>query len=226
MRARLAAEKGFGIIELLFAMVLLNIGIFALVATFQSGAVALNRSASASNATAVADKVMEVYRGLENKAIYLSAPNGGGNDVSGYPVDIPNSTSTWYAAYQSDSAAYLADPVASGGTAYYNYANPSLSPFWVTQSTTGSGYAPIPQSTPAALPAGLTDPNPTKAVQAVTGPDGQTYPVFTYIVMVKPSGTGWTAGYVKRVTVVVRDPRQTSRVLARQASLFDPNVAP
>jgi type II secretory pathway pseudopilin PulG len=226
VRLRVSEEDGFGLIELLFAMVLLNIGIFALVATFQSGALALNRSAGASNASAVADKVMEVYRSLQNKAIYLSAPGGGGNDVSGYPVDIPNSTSTWYATYQADSAAYLADPVAAGGTAFYSYSNPASSPFWVTQGTSGTGYAPIPASSSAVLPAGLTDPNPTKAVQEVTGPDGQKYPVFTYIIMVKPSGAGWTAGYVKQVTVVVHDPRQTSRALARQSALFDPNVAP
>jgi type II secretory pathway pseudopilin PulG len=226
VRARASKEDGFGMIELLFAMVLLNVGIFALVATFQSGALALNRSAATSNGSAVADKVMEVYRSLQNKAIYLDAPSGGGSDTSGYPNGIPNSTSTWYAAYSADTSAYLADPVATGGTAYYSYANPANSPFWVTQATTGTSYVPIPASSSTVLPAGLTDPNPTKAVQAVTGPDGQTYPVFTYIIMVKPSGTGWTAGYVKQVTVVVRDPRQTSRVLARQSAYFDPNVAP
>ena len=91
---RLRSEEGFGLIELSIAMVMLNIGILALVATFQSGALAISRSAYVSNATAVADKTMEVYRGLENKAIYLCAPSGGGADVSGYPNGIPASTST------------------------------------------------------------------------------------------------------------------------------------
>jgi hypothetical protein len=31
---------------------------------------------------------------------------------------------------------------------------------------------------------------------------------------------------VKQVTVVVHDPRSTAKTLARQSSLFDPNVAP
>jgi hypothetical protein len=65
-------------------------------------------------------------------------------------------------------------------------------------------------------------PDPTKAVQMVVGPDGQSYPVFTYIIMVKPNGT---SGYVKQVTVVVRSPRNSTLILARQSSLFDPNVA-
>ena len=197
-------------------MVMLNVGILALVATFQSGALAIGRSAYASNASAVADKTMEVYRALENKAIYLSAPAGGGGDVSGYPNGIPNSTSTWYSKYQGDTAAY------NGGT-YYNYTTPlTNSPLWVTDSTTGTGYVPIPGSSSTYLPAGLT-PDPTKAVQMVVGPDGQSYPVFIYIIMVQPSGT---SGWVKQVTVVVRDPRNSTLVLARQSSLFDPNVAP
>src|SRR5579859_3562133 len=134
-------------------MVMLNVGILA-----------LGRSAYASNASAVADKTMEVYRALENKAIYLSAPAGGGNDVSGYPNGIPNSTSTGYSNYQGDTAAY------NGGT-YYNYTTPlTNSPLWVTDSTTGTGYAPIPASSSTVLPGGLS-PDPTKAVQMVVGPD-------------------------------------------------------
>jgi type II secretory pathway pseudopilin PulG len=214
LRAR--EEKAFGLIELVIAMVMLNVGILALVATFQSGALAIGRSAYSSNATVVADKTMEVYRALQNKVIYLSAPASGGSDVSGYPNGIPNSTSTWYTKYQGDTAAY-------GGVAYYNYTSPSTnSPLWVTDSTTGTGYVPIPPSSSAVLPAGLV-PDPTKAVQMVVGPDGQSYPVFTYIIMVKPNGT---SGYVKQVTVVVRDPRNSTLILARQSSLFDPNVAP
>jgi type II secretory pathway pseudopilin PulG len=214
LRAR--EEKAFGLIELVIAMVMLNVGILALVATFQSGALAIGRSAYSSNATVVADKTMEVYRALENKAIYLSAPASGGGDVSGYPNGIPNSTSTWYSKYQGDTAAY-------GGVTYYNYSSPGTnSPLWVTDTTTGSGYVPIPASTSSVLPSGLV-PDPTKAVQMVVGPDGQSYPVFTYIIMVKPNGS---SGYVKQVTVVVRDPRNSTLILARQSSLFDTNVAP
>ena len=165
------------LIELLMAMVVLNIGIFALIATFQSGSMALRRAALVSNGSAVGDKVMETYRGLQNKAIFLSAPAGGGNDVSGMPNGIPNSTST---------------------------------------------YAPIPASSAANVPAGLAI-DPTKAVQKVTGPDGQSYPVYTYIIMVQPSTS---YGYLKQVTVMVFDPLNTTHVISSQSSLFDPNVAP
>src|SRR5258706_4396268 len=145
-------------------MVMLNVGILALVATFQSGALAIGRSAYSSNATVVADKTMEVYRALQNKAIYLSAPAGGGADVSGYPNGIPNSTSTWYTKYQGDTGAY-------GGVTYYNYTSPATnSPLWVTDSTTRSCYVPIPPSSSAVLPACLV-PDPTTAGQMVVRPD-------------------------------------------------------
>ncbi|MDX6471683.1 MAG: hypothetical protein QOK22_499 [Gaiellaceae bacterium] len=224
MRPRLADEKGFGLIELLFALVMLNVGIFALLGTFQAGAAAITRSAVTSNGTAVADKVLEVYRGLQNKAIYLNAPASGGSDVSGYPNGIPNSTSTWYARYQGDTAAYP-------GTAYYSYASPASTPNWVTQSTTASSSTtPIPTTDTTVVPTGLAI-TPTAAVQGVAGPDGQTYPVCTYIVMLQlsvsnSSGTVTTGGWVKQVTVVVRDPLNTSRVIARESALFDPTVAP
>lgn len=214
MPARASEEQGFGLIELLFAMVMLNIGILALVASLQAGAVALARSSSVSNGAAVANKVMEVYRGLKNCAIYLSAPSGGGADVSGLPNGIPNSTSTWYARYAGDPGAY-------GNITYFNY-NGST-PLWVTNPKGSGTYSGIPDPcTPPTLPSG--SPDPTKAVQYVTGPDGQSYPVFTYVIVTQPSGTSWTAGYVKQVTVTVLNPRKTTQILARETSLFDPNV--
>jgi Tfp pilus assembly protein PilE len=212
LRAR--EEKAFGLIELMIAMVVLNVGILALVATFQSGAVSMNRSEYSANGTAVADKTMEVYRALENAAIYLNAPVGGGGDVAGYPNGVPKSTSTWYTAYHADTAAWA--------PTYYDYVTPANSPLWVTQATTGAAYSPIPATDSTLLPAGLV-PDPTKAVQMVVGPDGQSYPVFIYIIMVQPTGS---SGYVKQVTVAVHDPRNSALVLARQSSFFDPSSAP
>jgi type II secretory pathway pseudopilin PulG len=241
VRSRLREESGFGLIELVFAMVMLNIGILSLVAAFQSGALALERSASAANATAVADKTMEVYRGLENKAIFLCAPttsddatapclpsSSGGNDVGGWPNGIPNSTSQWYSLYFANADAYKAVSAnfpSGDGTAAYSYASPPY--WWVTEHVSGAscpisgGCSPIPAADETALPSGLS-PDPTKAVQGVTGPDGQTYPVFTYVVMTQPDSS---AGWVKQVTVEVLDPR-THKVLATETSLFDPYAAP
>lgn len=214
MRARLAEEKGFGLIELVIAIFMLNVGILALMGAFNAGALALRNSAAISNGTAVADKVMEVYRDMKNCGIYLTG--GTGNDVSGMPNGIPNSTSTFYAAYHGDTAAYA-------NVAYFSNASPSTTPLWVIDSSTGSGYSPIPASSSGCLPTGLTTStgvDPTKAVQVVTGPDGQSYTTFSYIVIVQPSG------YAKQVTIEVFNPHQPTQVLARESSIFDPNVSP
>jgi Tfp pilus assembly protein PilV len=212
-RLRLSGEEGFGLIELLIAMVVLNIGILALVATFQAGALAISTSAATSNGTAVADKVMEVYRSMPNAAIYLKNPASGGSDTGGWPNGIPNSTSSWYSAYQVDTAAY-------NGGAYFDYANPTTGN-WITTSTIVGKFPPILATNAALVPTGATS-IAGNAVQGVTGPDGQTYPVLTYVTALATS----SGRYVKQVVVVVHDPRSTTRTLARESSLFDPAATP
>ena len=73
MLTRLRGEKGFGLLELLMAMVILNIGVLALVAAFNSGAVALARASRTSTAAALADSQMERYRALTYAAIVLDS---------------------------------------------------------------------------------------------------------------------------------------------------------
>lgn len=71
--ARLRDEDGFGLIELSFAILVLNIGILAIVAAFTSTGLSLARASKLESATAVADKQIESYRALPNCAIYLTA---------------------------------------------------------------------------------------------------------------------------------------------------------
>jgi type II secretory pathway pseudopilin PulG len=80
VRARLRAENGFGLIELIMAMVMLNVGILAIVASFNSGAVALRRAGHISTASALADQQMEGYRALVYAEIGLTASQMGGLD--------------------------------------------------------------------------------------------------------------------------------------------------
>jgi type II secretory pathway pseudopilin PulG len=61
---RAREESGFGLLELLMAMVMLNVGILAIVAAFSSGNAALARASRISTASAIANKQMEAYRGL------------------------------------------------------------------------------------------------------------------------------------------------------------------
>jgi Tfp pilus assembly protein PilE len=73
LRARVSNEQGFGLVELLISMIMLNVAILALVAAFQSGAVALQRAGKLSTAAAVADIQMEKYRALKYEVIALDA---------------------------------------------------------------------------------------------------------------------------------------------------------
>jgi Tfp pilus assembly protein PilV len=89
---RLRSEEGFGLIELLMAMVMLNIGILAIVAAFNSGAVALNRASRTSTAAALADQQIELYRAIPYASIAL--------DASSIPSTSPYTTDTAYSATQ------------------------------------------------------------------------------------------------------------------------------
>jgi type II secretory pathway pseudopilin PulG len=62
LAGRVRDPGAFGLVELLIALMVLNIGIFATVAAFNGGALALRRSSHVSAATALADKQMEAFR--------------------------------------------------------------------------------------------------------------------------------------------------------------------
>ena len=66
-------EAGFGLIELVIALAILNVVILALFATFNAGGLALQRSGRISTAETLADKQMELYRASLFSGIGLSA---------------------------------------------------------------------------------------------------------------------------------------------------------
>jgi type II secretory pathway pseudopilin PulG len=98
VRVRLRSEQGFGLIELLMAMVMLNIGILAVVASFNSGIFALNRASRVTTASALADQQMERFRAVTYAAIALDTSSLSGVDNtykcdSALGVSCPNTTS-------------------------------------------------------------------------------------------------------------------------------------
>jgi Tfp pilus assembly protein PilV len=99
VRARLRSEHGFGLIELLMAMVMLNIGVLAIVAAFNSSMFALNRASRISTAAALADAQMELYRALVYSSIALDSTSLTAVDDTykcdaALGVSCPNSTSS------------------------------------------------------------------------------------------------------------------------------------
>jgi Tfp pilus assembly protein PilV len=61
-KARIRDERGVGLVELLIALLVLNVGLFATLGAFTSGALALQRASHVSTASAIADQEMEKLR--------------------------------------------------------------------------------------------------------------------------------------------------------------------
>ncbi|HZC75181.1 MAG TPA: hypothetical protein VE220_04330 [Gaiellaceae bacterium] len=60
--ARLRDERGVGLVELMIALIVLNVGLFATLGAFTSGGLALQRASHVSTASAIADKQIEAFR--------------------------------------------------------------------------------------------------------------------------------------------------------------------
>ena len=71
--AKLRGEEGLGLVELLIALLVLNVGIFATLGAFTSAATAINRASNVSTASAISDKQMETYR----DTAYANIPSSG-----------------------------------------------------------------------------------------------------------------------------------------------------
>lgn len=171
MRARLRSEDGFGLIELLIAMVVLNVGLLALVASFNSGIVTLQRASRITTAAVLADQQMELYRAISWANVRLETAAASTADAEITP-------------YRGDASRQ-----------------------YPTAQVTGTCSPLVPECTPR---------------QTVTGADNRSYRIDTYIVQEIPNQGGANEGRpVKRVTVVVRDGNNLTKVYARQVSTFD-----
>ena len=104
MRERLRNEAAFGLIELLIAMVMLNIGILALVAAFTSGTAALARANQVATAATVADTQMELFRGLKYTSIV--------QDTTEWNQAVADATWTADPVYQNNMKSPIAAPKA------------------------------------------------------------------------------------------------------------------
>jgi Tfp pilus assembly protein PilV len=85
-------ESGFGLIELLIAMVVLNIGLLAIVAAFNAGIITLNRASRVTTAGVLADQQMELYRAITYDSIRLAAAT--------IPATAPYTSDSAYSASQ------------------------------------------------------------------------------------------------------------------------------
>jgi type II secretory pathway pseudopilin PulG len=189
-------EAGFGMIELLIAMVVLQVALLAIVGSFGAGADALSYAGKINTAAVIADQQMELYRTMPYDAIGL--------DTAGAP------TSGTYIGDTTVCASGQSPVCANTGPR--NNLNTSA---W--SCTAASGATSVSTFFTA------NGINPCLAHRSMTGattpasPDGRSYYVDTYIKW----GT-LIAGEraVKQVSVVVRD-GSLSTELAKEVGTFD-----
>jgi type II secretory pathway pseudopilin PulG len=176
--SRLRAEDGFGLMELLIAMVILNVALMVLVISFSSAGVALARASRVSTGGVIADSQMERFRGMT--FAWIGVDTSAATDAT-YKADV---------ACVTDSTCSNTAPTAgasacqSGGTVYTQF--------------------------------------PLNCVpsQSITGPDGRTYRLDTYVRNIQSVVIG-NPRSTKLVTIVVRNPTANNAVLAREESDFD-----
>jgi type II secretory pathway pseudopilin PulG len=71
VRAKVAGEGGFGLVELSISMVMLAVALLALVAALSSGIITLQRAGATGTAGTLADRQMERYRAIKYTSIML-----------------------------------------------------------------------------------------------------------------------------------------------------------
>ena len=192
---RLKSESGLGLIELLIAMIVMQVGLMAIVGAFGAGSVSLAKASHINTASVLADQQMELYRAMPYDAIgldYASAPTSGN-----YIADT--------GVCQTGQATTCND------TGPRNNSSPNTGT-WSCTVATGS--------TSVSLSFSANGVNPCTAERTVatsSSPDGYKYVVETYIKW----GTLITGERsAKQVSVVVRDGKNSVE-LAKEVSTFD-----
>jgi Tfp pilus assembly protein PilE len=113
----LRTEDGFGLIELLIAIVMLNVGILALVAAFNSGSLAIQRASQTATAATLTEKQMELYRAQTYANIALD----------GAATTAANGNAT-YAGDTAYSASQVTKVCAGSPNAVADQCNPMRTP--------------------------------------------------------------------------------------------------
>jgi len=229
-------------IELLIAMSILSIGILAVFALFQTGMVTIRRATTISTAAALADSEMEKFRALKYAVIGLDDSEVAAAD-SIYLADTAYKAETTPSSTLSSSidatATTLTVASATGfPTAPFRVKVDSEvlyvtavsgAVFTVTRGVDGtvaashSGGATVAQKQRAhVVSCGSGTCTTAEPVKTVTGADGRSYRVDTYVSWQLITNSGGVAGRnTKLVTVVVRSSASPTTFYARVSSSFD-----
>ena len=140
MSARIRSQQGFALIEMLIAIVVINVGLLAILLALNSGMVTLRRSAESSTASAVADKQIESYRAVAFASIFLDTTSLAATD-STYTSDI---------AYAASQVNQTCSPLVAACMPSQTVAGPDGRSYRIDTFivwTTPTGGAPVKQIT-------------------------------------------------------------------------------
>ena len=149
MSARLRGQEGFALIEMLVAIVVINIGLLAILLALNSGMVTLRRSAESSTASTVADQQIERYRARSFAAIYLDTTSLSATD-STYRTD---------SAYSASQVSQTCSPLVAACTPSQTVTGPDNRAYRVDTYivwTTPTGGTPVKQVTVVVRKSGST----------------------------------------------------------------------
>jgi Tfp pilus assembly protein PilV len=229
---KLREDEGFGLVELLIAMLILTVGLLALLSAFASGTTTLRRASRTATASTLADRQMELYRALTYGAITLNSTAVSATD-STYSGDVALSGSL---SNDITSAAVNCSTTLTGGVTA-STAPQTVVPASMTGINVGSSLAidmdaafemvTVTAATASSFTAVFAKTHAGSASvflpqhcpsRTQPGPDHGIYRVDTYIVSTTPT----SGRAVKLVTIAVRDTTNPSgRALARISSAFD-----
>lgn len=192
---RVKSDAGFGLVELLIAMVIMQVALLAVVGVFGAGSVALARASHVNTAAMLADQQMELYRAMPYDAIGL------------------DTTATTTSTYSLDTTVCTAGQTPTcNNTPPRNNNSPSTGT-WSCTASSGSTSVSLYFSANGVNPC-----TPQRTVSGSSSPDGHPYEVDTYITWSAPISLQRA---VKQVSVIVRDGSHTTRELAKEVTTFD-----
>ena len=190
------SDEGFGLIELLIAMVVMQIALLAIIGAFGAGAAALGRASKMNTASVLADQQMELYRTMPYDAIGL--------DTAGAPTTGTYIGDTAYCPASQTPVCKNTGPRNNAGTST-----------WSCTAASGSTSVAVYFSANGINP--CLAHRPVSSATQPPSPDGRSYYVDTYITWSQPVSASRA---VKQVSVVVRD-GTSAKELATQVSTFD-----
>jgi Tfp pilus assembly protein PilV len=131
---KLRDESGIGLVELLISLLVLNVGIFATMGAFTSGAVAIRHASRVSTAAALADKKIEAFRDMSYSnpsfAVGTTTANQTGADGLTYSVTtaITSGSQLTTGTYQGSAAVKVVTiTITNSGKTVYGPASTTFS---------------------------------------------------------------------------------------------------